>query len=159
MWTLNCDCFKAKCDLEGPKDQKTKMVRFTQMSCVYRLILVIFTAIVDGFTGGVSRTPAQGPRRFLPFSILRSRGEECAEEKQQPEDPALISYLIYFSPDRGFGFGEGLKHFGCFSWALWGWKEGSRGEESRGGQGDWLSWGIRSASGSWIKSSQDPPCN
>lgn len=47
--------------------------------------------------------------------ILKSQSEECAEEKQQPEEPALISYLIYFSPDRGFGLGEGLEHFGCFS--------------------------------------------
>lgn len=60
-------------------------------------------------------TPARGPRRFLPFTVLKSQSEECAEEKHQPEDPALISYLIYFSPDRGFGLGEGLEHFGCFS--------------------------------------------
>lgn len=37
-----------------------------------------------------------------------------------------------------------LEHLGCFSSVLWAGSEGSQGEESRGGQGDRLSGGIRS---------------
>lgn len=45
---------------------------------------------------------------------------------------------------------------GCFCRVLWGGTGGSWGEESRGGQGDWLSGGIRSASGNWIKPNPPP---
>lgn len=43
-------------------------------------------------------------------------------KQQQPWDLALISYLIYFCPDRGLSRGRGLKHLGCFSWVLEGWE-------------------------------------
>lgn len=62
-------------------------------------------------------------------------------------------YCISFSlgPDVALRQRKGLEHLGCFSWVLWAGREGSQGEESRGGQGDWLSGGIRSESGGWTQ--------
>lgn len=37
------------------------------------------------------------------FYLSPRQRKECAEEDQQPDDLAVISYLIYFSPDGSFG--------------------------------------------------------
>lgn len=58
---------------------------------------------------------------------------------------------VILGPDMALRQRKGLEHLGCFSWVLWGGREGSQGEESRGGQGDWLSGGIRSESGGWTQ--------
>lgn len=39
---------------------------------------------------------------------------QSALKKQQPKDPALISYLIYFSPDRGLSEGRVLSTWVVF---------------------------------------------
>lgn len=58
---------------------------------------------------------------------------------------------VILGPDVASRQRKGLEHLACFSSVLWGGREGSQGEESRGGQGDWLSGGIRSESGGWTQ--------
>lgn len=54
---------------------------------------------------------AQIRPRFLCGDVVQ---RERALRKQQPEDQALISYLIYFRPDRGLSEGRFLSTWVVF---------------------------------------------
>lgn len=83
------------------------------------------------------------------FKFLRRDGHTAEHFKKTNQESCIdfISNLFLsrqeFERDTAKG---GPKALGLFFLSPSGRREGSRGEESRGGQGDWLSKGIRSAS-------------
>lgn len=161
LFILNCDGFKAVCEyLEGPERSQDSNVKIYSNVLCSRLDSGYFHRH-HGFTrgGGRGLHSCTGATQISAFHRFKEPKWRMCRGKTTTWGPSIDFISNLFQSRQGFGLGEGLEHFGCFSWVLWGWKEGSRGEESRGGQGDWLSWGIRSASGSWIKTNQEPPRN